>query len=343
MTKDAPEGKTYTTGYFNNNRWPIQLVVSRYNVTLYLPPGEFIRDKQSRKINDPFFEIYVKNGQLARETSDQPVPILTVPVVSAAPATVNDGQSVRAVTEFVTDAKGVKRPVIPQPKPASEQPINKPAFVGMSMDEAKKLGLIKKVREVPEDYGVPDNSSATPPRTPPPLKVAVDTDQAAKPSDQLPKPIVQAAAALPKKDAPVRKQIQEQLKKGVQEAEALDTETGFLNVAMQNVPPGVGLSQPEPPAAAPEPEGETEVLPQPDVPVDEALPEPPPEATEEVAEEPEIPPQTVKPVRVPPRKVQFACMECGASFKMRPELVGHAKKNHPDKISAILAPYPVTG
>lgn len=334
MTKDAPEGQTFTTGYYNSKSWPIQLVVSRYNVTLYLPPGEFIRDKQKRKINDPFFEVYVKGGTLARETSDKPVPVLTVPVVVAVQGPVNDGQSVRSVTEFTTDAKGQKQPVIPMPKPSSEQSINKPAFVGMSMDEAKKMGLIKKVREVPEDYGVTDNSSATPPRTPPPLKIAVDTDQPARPSA----PVVQTSAppppaAIPVARTPARKQIQEQLKKGAVEAEALDSETGFLNVALQNIPANVGLAQPEV-VSAPEPVEET--LPSPNL--EETLPAPPELETEE--EPIAVPAPTVKPARVPPRPNKYACMDCGQTFKLRPELVGHAKREHPDNITAILAAYP---
>lgn len=335
MSKEAPEGQTYTTGYYNGKSWPIQLVVSRFNATLYLPPGEFIRDKQKRKINDPFFEVYVKGGTLARETSDQPVPLLTVPVMAAPVAVINDGQSVRSVTEFTTDAKGQKQPVIPQPKLAVEQSINKPAFVGMSMDEAKKMGLIRKVREVPEDYGVPDNSSATPPRTPPPLKFAVDTDQPARPSAPLPPPPPIAPPVIPAAKSPARKQLQEQLRTGAQETAALDTETGFLNVAMQNIPSNVGLAQPDISASSVPPVIESEALPSPNL--DEVLPAP---VEEEGEETQPVPQQTVKPVRVPPRTSKYICLDCAKTFKMRPELVGHAKKEHPERVAVLLAPYP---
>lgn len=339
MTKEAPENQSYTSGFYNSKSWPIQLVVSRYNVTLYLPPGEFIRDKQKRKINDPFFEVYVKGGTLARETTDKPVPILTVPVATAAVGPVNDGQSVRSVTEFTTDAKGLKQPVIPMPKPSSEQSLNKPAFVGMSMDEAKKMGLIKKVREVPEDYGVPDNNSAAPPRTPPPLKIAVDTDQPARPTA----PLVQTNVPPPPVAMPVartaaRKQLQDQLRKGADETAALDTETGFMNVAMNNIPPGVGLAQPEISAPVHEPIMESDVLPAPDIDGDESLPAPPEEADSE--ESASVPQPTVKPARVPIRSNKYACMECGQTFKLRPELAGHAKREHPEQVAAVLAPYP---
>jgi len=339
MTKEAPEGQTYTTGYYNSKSWPIQLVVSRYNVTLYLPPGEFLRDRQKRKINDPFFEVYVKGGTLARETSDKPVPILHVPIPTPVVGPANDGQSVRSVTEFTTDSKGQKQPVIPQPKPSTEQSINKPAYVGMSMDEAKKMGLVRKVREVPEDYGVPDNSSATPPRTPPPLRIAMDTDQPARPSAPvLPIQPPPPPAAVPVAKTAARKQMQEQLRRGAVETKELDSETGFMNVAMQNIPAGVGFAQPEIAMQAQEQVFETDALPTPNIGADEVLPVP--QEDSDTEEQASIPQPTVKPARVPVRANKFACMECGQTFKLRPELVGHAKREHAEQITAILAPYP---
>jgi len=332
---NAPEGQTYVSGYYNGKSWPIQLVVSRYNATLYLPPGEFIRDKQKRKINDPFFEVYVKGGTLARETSDQPVPLLKVAVPTPAVGPINDGQSVRSVTEFTIDAKGQKQPVIPQPVPVSEQSVNKPAFFGMTMDEAKKAGLVKKVREVPEDYGTPDNSSASPPRLPPPLKFAVDTDQPARPAaPQLPPQPPPPPVAVPVARTAARKQLQAELQQGAADTEALDSETGFMNVAMRNIPANVNLAQPEAAFAS---EQMDESLPSPNLKADEILPDPDELETEEQAL---IPTPSVKPARVLPRANKFACMECGQTFKLRPELVGHAKREHAEKITAILAPYP---
>ena len=330
MTKEAlalPEGMTYTSGYFNGNRWPVQLVISRFNITYPLAPGKFVEDVNGRRINDPYFEAYVKGGQLSREISDEPVPLITVAVASSQLAQrIHDGQSVRSVTEFTTDAKGVKQPVIPLPIASSEQSINKPAFQGMTMDEAKRLGLIKKVREVPEDYGIPDNSSATPPRLPPPLQFAVDTDQPAKPME-LP---AQLAKAMPKNDVPVRRQIQQQLEQSQAEVRVLDTETGFLNAARMSL---TGSAQPE--MASTEATNldpvQDDTMPAPSL--EEALPAPP-------EEDMPIPPLQVRPVRVPARVSKFVCIDCKAEFKMRPELVGHAKKLHPDKVPTILAPYP---
>jgi hypothetical protein len=306
-------------------------VISRYNVTLILPPGKFLEDKQGRRINDPYFDIYVKSGQLAREIAEIPVPLITVPVVTAPAVPVGDGQSVRAVTEFTMDDKGVRTPVIPLPKPVQEEPVNKRGFIGMTMDEAKRLGLVRKVREVPEDYGIKDTDSPHPPATPPPMRLAVDTDQLAKPSEQLPQPLVEA---VPKKDAANRRRMQQALAKGAETTETLDSETGFLNVAQRNIPPNVGLAQPEATATS-EPEG-VEVLPAANL-AEDALPAPPAEEEEEMP----IPKPTVKPARVPPRPKPYVCIDCeGVSFAFRPELVGHAKKFHSEKVAAILAPYP---
>jgi hypothetical protein len=332
MTKEVlPENTTNVSGYYNGNRWPIQLVVSRLNVTLHLQPGDFILDKQQRKINDPFFDLYTKPNQLSRELSDKPVPIISVPSVGASTApTAPDGQAVRAVMEFTRDAKGVKQPVIPAPRVMENQSVNKAPITAMTMDQARQAGLIRKVREVPEDYGVTDTNSASPPRTPPAIKYAMDTDQPAKPQGDLPQRL---KAAVPRNMAQERTQMQKQLEEAEATTEMLDSETGFLNVATRNIPSGAGffVGTPAPVAEA----SADDNLPAPNLENDDALPAP----TEDEEEVP-IPEQKVKPVNVP-SKGRFVCMECTESFKFRPELVGHAKRKHSDKINAILAAYPL--
>src|SRR5437879_6083420 len=70
---------TTTIGFYNGNHWPIQLVISKLNLTLTLQSGEYILDSKGRKINDPFFETFADHKQLMREVSDQHVPIISVP------------------------------------------------------------------------------------------------------------------------------------------------------------------------------------------------------------------------------------------------------------------------
>ena len=69
---------TKTSGYYNDEKWPIQLVISKLNVTLNIKPGEFILGRDGRKINDPYFEVFTGHG-LSREVSDVPVPINNIP------------------------------------------------------------------------------------------------------------------------------------------------------------------------------------------------------------------------------------------------------------------------
>ncbi len=336
----AKEQKKYTSGYYNGNRWPIQISIARFNVTLTLQPNEFILDTAGRKINDPFFDRFVLPNRLSRELSDTPVPQILVPPVTAATTApvVNDGQAVRAVTEFTTDAKGIRRPVIPPPRMIQPQAANQPSYRGMTMDEARKAGFIRKVREVPEDYGVTDNSSATPPRLPPPMRYAMDTDQPAVPKaeEALPTKLQQA---LPKNEAGERSKMQQALKAAAVVNEKLDSETGFM-AAIKDVPSGLGIKVGTPVNAAlvsestaPSASAGDEPLPAPDLSESEPLPAPPDE------EEPVIPEPTVKPAQPPPRP-KFICAECGQTFHKRPELVGHAKKEHPEKVAAIMMPYP---
>lgn len=79
----AKQAITQVSGYCNNAKWPIQIVLSKLNITLTLKPGEFICDSAGRKINDPFFETFASRGQLSRELSEVPVPINRLPAVAA--------------------------------------------------------------------------------------------------------------------------------------------------------------------------------------------------------------------------------------------------------------------
>ena len=77
-TSRVPKGMTKTSGYYNGEKWPIQLVLPKLNVTLYMKPGKFILGRDKQKINDPLFEVFTGHG-LSRELSDVPVPINSVP------------------------------------------------------------------------------------------------------------------------------------------------------------------------------------------------------------------------------------------------------------------------
>lgn len=171
-TTPAERPTTTTVGYFNARQHRIHVVVARYNMTLELAPGEYVLDSKGRRINDPFFDGYTC---LSKETSPTPVPLIRL--ATPQPAAANqryDGHSVRQVTEFEHDARGVRRPVMPQRAviPAPADP-NQPSIRSMTVEEARRLGLIRQTRAVPEDYGVTDTDGA-PPSGAPPIKLATD-------------------------------------------------------------------------------------------------------------------------------------------------------------------------
>lgn len=317
---------TKTCGYYNGNKWPIQLVISSLNVTLHLQPGEFVKDRAGRKINDPLFDAYAKNRQLFRETSSTPVPLLRVPAPSSKPAP-HDGQSVRQITEFTHTAAGVRVPVIPQPRNIAVQAVNKNSVQAMTIEQARKSGLVHRTREVPESYGITDTDSALPPRLPPPLKVATDM----KPSKpvSLPEGLLAAAA----EDVPAgRAALVQQLSQKVPESlpEEDDEAVGFMNAVTHNAPPDVNISTgPETPVPS-----RTKVprnapqLPEPEL---AQVDEPPAEDEQDVA----LP----APRQVTPRN-KYVCSACGLGFPFRSQLERHAISKHKDDIEAILSVYP---
>jgi hypothetical protein len=101
-TSRVPKGMTKTSGFYNGEKWPIQLVLFKLNVTLHIRPGEFILGRDGRKINDPIFEGYVGHA-LKRELSDVPVPINSIP-----PAVSEHRETTNTVAQFKER---------PQPKP----------------------------------------------------------------------------------------------------------------------------------------------------------------------------------------------------------------------------------
>lgn len=345
MNENLPAGMTNVCGYFNGNKWPIQLVISKLSITLHLQPGEFILDKQGRKINDPFFEAYAKNKQLQRETTDKAVPVIAIPVVSTTVTQRGDGHSVRSVTQFKEDAKGVRQPVLPSTQPVVEQPINKPSVLPMSMDEARKRGFVKSVREVPEEFGVKDTDGAPPAMAEvPTIKYAIDPTMLKRPAD-LPKELLQMPAEIASSRAPLLTELSKAENTNAQ----LDSATGFMNTVVRTAPPNAPVvagkpaqpvvesappAPPAPPAAPvpPAPASGGNVIQE----IDAVLPEPEiEESAPPVPTEDEAP----APVEQPPQAA-FVCSVCGVGRNLRPQLKKHAETKHPGQVEEIMSHYP---
>lgn len=339
---------TKTVGYFNSNKWSIHLAISELNISLQMKPGEFILDKQGRKINDPFFDKYCGPLRLSKEEADQPVEVITVPKLESVQQRF-DGHAVGEVTEFTHDRKGIRQPVMPKPRPAMLRPDqNKSPVTPMTMEEARRAGLVRQTRSVPEDYGATDTTGAPPPgERIPPIKYATDTTGAgpAKPKP-LPKPLTK----------PVTKAASAVIQKLEEAAQSDPEDAGFLNRTLKGLPdlprpniPGaeaVEASDVEPEGSAAETEDagmeagvpsdgdgaettsdENEAEP-------DSLPEPPLDEDEQPLSRRNLRPAMPKSVK------PFVCSVDGVSFRYRSELMAHAKRKFSKRVDEIMEPYP---
>jgi hypothetical protein len=343
---------TNTVGYYNGNKWPIHLVISELNVTLRLSPGEYILDSSGRKINDAFFDKYTKPLQLSKELSKNgPVVLLAVPKVTSAAHNHSHQHPVRAVTSFTEDANGRRVPALPAPAPvAPNLAVNTPTHKGMSMEEARRLGLIGKPRVVPEDYGVTDTDGRpVDVSKAPPIKYAIESTPRVRTDGALPAELTQMDEKLDPTQAAARAQLVGGLQKAA--ASNVESATGFMNQVEQNQPPQVAspLGQPVQPVQVAQPVEESAI--------DEALPAPNIFAANQVTASapatraPDVLAQAKanakkaiakgdpKPA-TPKNNKPFVCNVDGEGFRYRSELERYAKRKFPDRIADILAPYP---
>jgi hypothetical protein len=333
---------TSTVGYYNGNKWPIHLVISELGVTLHLKAGEFILDKLSRKINDPFFDKYAKPLQLSKEVSrNGQVPLIVIPPITPATLADRPAHSVTAVTKFTAD----RRPIMPTPKPVPALAVNTPTHKGMSIEQARELGFIGgAVREVPEDYGVTDTSGRpVDAQSAPPIKYAMESTPRIRQSETLPEGLTQMDDKVDPSQIATRQSLVGSMQKAASATGIVDSPTGFMNQATMHAPPPQPILAPSgQPAAAALQEAE------------EALPQPNIFAPGQVSQPAHaVPAKGVPDLLADARKQAakapsskdskpFVCNIDGKDFRWRSQLEGYAKRKFPDKIAEILAPYPET-
>lgn len=361
----SEQALTNTVGYYNGSGHPMQLMVTKLNVTLILQSNQYILDRQGRKINDPYFDHYLAGG-LKKETSEQPVPLIAIPHVEP-PVPRTSNYSVRG-TQDVNPTR--EAPAVPEVvTPAGAPTISQSSHRGMSVDEARRQGLIKRTREVPEDYGTPDTDTGLPPK-PSEIKYAVDTVRSRK--TELPAELVQEAQQNVKAQ-PLVTQLQK-----ASAAPAIAEGTGFMNEVIHNVPPEESPLQagiPSEPASRakeavsevveesaqveriaelPEPklddeitpmdpEAEEDLGPDPEDEVDEGEDEDEDDTEAGEEDEEEALKAPVRRYKRPATKTRFTCPieGCGKPHKFRSQLVQHAQQSHPDQVDAILSKFPV--
>ena len=161
MSDNATQMMTNVKGYFNPNSYRVNVSISELGgMSIQLDPMQFILDRATgRKINDPMLDKYVGYKMLSPELSNAPVPVVPMPKM------VPTAHSQHVVMAGVKDAQGRWQPAAPgsaPPQVITQTPpnVSKPSVSAMSMDEARKRGLVGRTKLVPDDYGATETDGA---------------------------------------------------------------------------------------------------------------------------------------------------------------------------------------
>lgn len=240
MSDTQIENITKVIGYFNPQKYRIFIEISEINLKAELAPGIYIRDLQGQLINDPIFEPYCHQKGLARATSEKPVPIVFVPrfVKSDRPTT-----AVSQATGFVRRADGRTIPAYAPTQAVREVPANKKPYRGMTMEAARKMGLVGRPRLVSEDYGAPETTGAPLQGGQlPPMKYAIESPPKLKTSAPLRPELTEADESLTVEERQKRQTLVTTINQAAEAAPQVET------FDPRNVRPSV---PPTAPAAAP--------------------------------------------------------------------------------------------
>lgn len=375
---EAPH--TNVVGFQNNNGWPLNLQISELNMTLVVQPGAWVLDRAGRRVNDPLLNQYTAKGLLTRAEGEScPVVNLAENAATGQPGAVaqpitreapqDRGQhAVREATEFKVDP--ATNQSVPSLKPTQNVPIpdaSKASIHGYSIEDAKRLSLVRPTVDVPEDFGA-DESDGVPRagQEIPTIKIARDK------APINPKKLKPLPAELTETDDPAKQALVTSLQNAAQNTNP-DAENATAAAmqsamnAMESTPapavpapqpvaqePKIVTATPTPPPA--DPNAQTEIMEK--EPVNEtAAPGPqnldspastaplggtttfPEPVLEDDSPAPEVEAQPAKPVQTSKTNTKV-CSVCSATFKYRSQLKQHAQRKHPDQVDEILAPYP---
>jgi len=300
---------TNIVGFFNPHAFPVHIAVSEFNISFTLTNrGEYIVDPTGRKINDPIFERYVSPNGLAREMSENPVPVLAVALREHTPASSLGFTATQDMKKGPGDTvEHVFRPQVATV--ASVPAMNTNPIGAMSMDEARRRGLAAPTRAVREDAGV-DEKEAGPGKIP---EIPIATDLPYRKNKAL-----TTATSLPAALVAPENPSQARVIEALQRASTVDVDDPNLIAK---------VTQPEEIITDVAPAGHTG----PKMTTIANLPAPdlgePVEATE-----------SSKPVSEHSKR--FICSMDGKRFQYRSELDRYVKRVYPDNAAELLLPYP---
>lgn len=326
----AAPATTNTVGFFNPNDHPVSLHSSKLGLAnLIVQPNKFITDERGNQINDPALEAFVGPHMLAKQISDEPVPVISfrmrppgAPAPMGAPGFSGSRQvpaSMRPGGEAAAHP-APRAPLPPRPRPPTARIAGQPVVpvapqagyspvAGMTMAEARARGLVAP-NIIPAPEGIEDVPGRDVGKAAPYIGIARDAGVKRQPPP----------AARMNPPPPVPPAVMK--KGGIAERLAKAAARKVPDVVIDPV-----MEEATARAAAPE-----EAAP----PVEEATP-----PVERPLPEPRLPPAPVG--ESPPQAAgteKFVCVACGRAFGTRNHLQQHAKGKHPAQLGAVMAPYP---
>jgi len=354
---------TNVVGYFNPNDYPMQIVVAEHNLTLHLDPKRWVIGRDGGVVNDPILDNYVGKGRLARASDKtKTVPVVRLQAINrqappgSAPA--NYHHPVYSAQGFVRDANNQMQPVAMQataPQPTVPPPVSYNPVKAMTVEQARKLRLIKPVRQVAEDDGIPDTAGPPiPGDKTPEIKYAVDSIREARQAPVVATPVTGEQAAIINSMTTAQTldpEASDYADKAAKLAVEKQGDQPVVQVAPTPPPPSAGLleklSQPFRRATVPPPLPtvlEPTVMTPAELPDPVLTPEPTPAPAlpasiivEDDLGKPEEAPQTAVPVQPTATEQPHTCPLCpDQTFKTPGYLLRHINRKHADRAEVLM-------
>jgi hypothetical protein len=333
MATDKPT--TNILGYFNPNSYPLLIDVSALNLRMTLAPKQQLIINGQR-VNDPVLHqlcrpkglaVEMAKGPVALVALQRPTPASPTPGFSGQvtkPVAAEQNLAQRPVPKAVSAEEGVK--MRPPTNPVSSQfTTSGNPITGMSMEEARKRGLVQQARMPKEG---PDDKGGSPLRGEqiPELGFAVDP--------KLAKHLQRKSGTMEEQAQTIQRSVAEE-PVDAPAVEGPDVDLGQLTAKMLHENQPASLAEPvvETPPESPA-----------SVPVEGAQSGPviPPEISA-LLDSAQANLETQPAPSAPETQPQpFECPFDGKKFAFRSWLIRHVRQKYPDKVAEVEALYPKT-
>ncbi len=157
----APSPTAQTTnilGYYNPNAYNVSVASDAMGINTQVGPKSYVVDRAGHKINDPRLDSFARGGLLVKEFTSTPVPmvLLRPPAPPPSPATsVSTSGPGVPVQGIITRQGGTNR----FPEAAAQPPSGSSSVGAMSVEHARKLGLIGSTQPDRFDKAPPEDTN----------------------------------------------------------------------------------------------------------------------------------------------------------------------------------------